>query len=62
MKKILLTLILSTVFWGQPICAETVGTNEQDAVFDNNYQTISTENKVDKTLSQIENLCFCKPK
>lgn len=56
MKKILLTLILSTVFWGQPICAETVGTNEQDAVFDNNYQTISTENKVDKTLSQIEEL------
>ena len=56
MKKILLTLILSTIFWGQPICAETVGTNEQDAVFDNNYQTISTENKVDKTLSQIEEL------
>lgn len=56
MKKILLALIMSTAIFGQTVCAEPISISEQDAVFDNNYQTVTSENKVDKSLSQIEEL------
>ena len=62
MKKILLALIMSTAIFGQTVCAEPIIISEQDAVFDNNYQTVTSENKVDKSLSQIEELFNGKDK
>lgn len=51
MKKIFLTLIIMTAICCQTAYSET----EQEDVFDNNYQTVTTE-KIDKSLSQIEEL------
>ncbi len=56
MKKFLYTLVLIMIIIGQSVKAEPIVITEQDAIFDNNFQSIVSSNKIDKTLSQVEEL------
>lgn len=58
MKKIISTfiLIMAMATIGHTVYAEPLVITEQDAVFDNNFQSITSDSKISKSLSQIEEL------